>query len=325
MRVVLQGSVRHFAAGELLALLGKSSHTGTFDAESGEKRLRLFIREGKIAWAEGSSGGDANSLITDFVTWTDGSFTFLDDLSLPEVVTPLQLDPTEVVAAAEKRIAETKRVLELFPDEQTVFRIVPMPKGDMISLRPEELQVLLAISAGRSLAQLRNDTRKHPLELYPIVNALQSGGLIEAANSFDPDATERPAAAPRPKSLSKRKSAAVHLATAIGTLTTVDGMMNPLMEDESSIGRVAGNAVVLPDSSVSSKHARVSRSAEGFTLEDLGSRNGTFVNGERVSEKRPLADGDVVRFGKVLLTFNVAAETRPKDSTQPEVPVPKPK
>jgi pSer/pThr/pTyr-binding forkhead associated (FHA) protein len=60
-----------------------------------------------------------------------------------------------------------------------------------------------------------------------------------------------------------------------------------------------------------------------FAIEDLGSRNGTFVNGDRVTEKRPLADGDVVRFGKVLLTFNMAIETRAKDSTQPEVELPR--
>ncbi len=253
MRVILQGSVRHFGAGELMALLSGSSHTGTFDAESGEKRLRLFIREGRIAWAEGGSGADAHAIVTDFVTWTDGTFTFLDALELPEGIRPLRLDPVEVVAAAERRISETKRVLEMYPDEQTVFRVVPNPQGDQISLRSTDLQVLLAI----------------------------------------------------------------------GTLTTVEGMMHPLLEDASLIGRVSGNAVVLPDSSVSSRHARVTRSAEGFFLEDLGSRNGTYVNGDRITDKTLLADGDTIRFGKLLLTFNIAAETRPKDSTQPEVLVPR--
>ncbi len=322
MRVILQGSVRHFGAGELMSLLGRPSHTGTLDAESGEKRIRLFIREGKIAWAEGSSGTGPDGLITDFVTWTDGSFTFLDALSLPEGVAPLQLDPSELITAAEQKIADTKRVLELYPDEQTVFRVVPNPQGDLISLRPEELQVLLAISGGRSLAQLRSDTKRTALELYPIVATLEKGGLIVAARAFDGDATDRPQP-PRPKSLSKRKSGSMSFAKAIATLTTADGTMHPLLDDESIIGRIGGNTVILADGSVSSKHARVLRTAEGFLIEDLGSRNGTFVNGDSVTDKRPLTDGDVVRFGKVLLTFNVAAETRPKETTEPAVKAPK--
>ena len=109
----------------------------------------------------------------------------------------------------------------------------------------------------------------------------------------------------------------------IGTLTAIDGTLHPLLEDESVIGRTDKSAVALSDASVSSKHARVLRSGGAFAIEDLGSRNGTFVNGEKVAEKRPLADGDVVRCGKVLLTFNIAAETRAKETTQPEVEIPR--
>ena len=109
----------------------------------------------------------------------------------------------------------------------------------------------------------------------------------------------------------------------VGTLTAIDGTLHPLLEDESVIGRGDGNAVAVPDASVSSKHARVLRSGGAFFIEDLGSRNGTFVNGEPVKEKRPLADGDVVRCGKILFTFNIASETRAKDTTQPEMEIPR--
>jgi pSer/pThr/pTyr-binding forkhead associated (FHA) protein len=54
-------------------------------------------------------------------------------------------------------------------------------------------------------------------------------------------------------------------------------------------------------------------------LEDLQSRNGTFVNGEVVKEKRLLADGDLIRLGKVILTFNLAREGKAGEKTEPEV------
>ena len=51
-------------------------------------------------------------------------------------------------------------------------------------------------------------------------------------------------------------------------------------------------------------------------IEDLQSRNGTFVNGEKVDKPRLLADGDVVRLGKVIMSFNIAQETVAEPKTQ---------
>jgi len=51
------------------------------------------------------------------------------------------------------------------------------------------------------------------------------------------------------------------------------------------------------DLDVSSRHAAIIRKAEGFVLQDLGSRNGTFLNGKRITADTPLQDGDVIAFG----------------------------
>jgi pSer/pThr/pTyr-binding forkhead associated (FHA) protein len=105
----------------------------------------------------------------------------------------------------------------------------------------------------------------------------------------------------------------------IGTLTADDGTMHPLLEETSTIGRTPANTIVLPDGSVSGRHARVDRTAEGFVIEDAGSRNGTYINSEKLSEKRLLADGDLVRLGKIILTFNLAADLKRKQSTEREM------
>src|SRR6185295_16831815 len=51
------------------------------------------------------------------------------------------------------------------------------------------------------------------------------------------------------------------------------------------------------DLDVSARHAAIVRKPEGFVLQDLGSRNGTFVNGTRITADTPLKDGDVIGFG----------------------------
>lgn len=110
--------------------------------------------------------------------------------------------------------------------------------------------------------------------------------------------TERPPAAPQAKG------------EPIIACLTLDGpgdQMFPLVEDEYKIGREAPNPIRLQDASVSANHARVFRSPEGFVVEDLGSRNGTYVNGERV-QKRVLRENDRVRLGKVQLIYNIAGD-----------------
>jgi len=69
------------------------------------------------------------------------------------------------------------------------------------------------------------------------------------------------------------------------------------------LGRALDNDLVLEDASVSRHHASISASNGAFQLKDLGSQNGTYVRGERVTEA-PLADGDAIRLGDAQLTFH---------------------
>jgi hypothetical protein len=74
---------------------------------------------------------------------------------------------------------------------------------------------------------------------------------------------------------------------------------------QASVGRRRSADLVLDwDDQVSRLHAQFERLEEDWTVVDDGlSRNGTFVNGERVSGRRRLADGDSVRFGATTMTF----------------------
>lgn len=76
-----------------------------------------------------------------------------------------------------------------------------------------------------------------------------------------------------------------------------------------SLGRYAGNTIILSDETVSRHHARLRRTEDGYSAEDLNSANGLFVNGERVTTPRPLKSGDVIRLGEVVeLLFESVSE-----------------
>ena len=71
------------------------------------------------------------------------------------------------------------------------------------------------------------------------------------------------------------------------------------------IGRDPGAPIFLDDPSVSRRHARILVTEEGATLEDLGSKNGSFVGDARIEAPVPLEDGARVRIGTVALTFRM--------------------
>lgn len=72
--------------------------------------------------------------------------------------------------------------------------------------------------------------------------------------------------------------------------------------DVTTIGRHPESEIFLDDITVSRRHAEIRRSAAGFSLNDIGSLNGTYVNRERV-EDGDLHSGDEIQIGKFKLVF----------------------
>jgi len=77
----------------------------------------------------------------------------------------------------------------------------------------------------------------------------------------------------------------------------------PLTHELIILGRAAECDVVLADQRVSRRHAEVRRQEEGFILRDLGSTNGTWLNGRRLNAPALLHDGDVIEIGSARFTF----------------------
>lgn len=80
------------------------------------------------------------------------------------------------------------------------------------------------------------------------------------------------------------------------------GLVFPIKGETTIVGRDASCDIQLPDQGVSRRHAEIYRIGELFFIRDLGSRNGTFVNDERISEEL-LRQGDKIMMGGTLLVF----------------------
>jgi DNA-binding winged helix-turn-helix (wHTH) protein len=85
-----------------------------------------------------------------------------------------------------------------------------------------------------------------------------------------------------------------------------------LHEGENVLGRLDEGVAWLESPTVSRRHARILVSGGQASLEDLGSKNGTYLGGQRLSSLAPLSDGDEILLGRVRMTFRVL----PPDSTR---------
>lgn len=89
------------------------------------------------------------------------------------------------------------------------------------------------------------------------------------------------------------------------------GVTFALEGDQLTIGRDSTNGVAINDPEVSRKHARLSFQGGKYVLEDLGSTNGTFVNGQRLAGPVVLKPGDVVSLGEQIVLMYDAINVDP--------------
>ena len=100
-------------------------------------------------------------------------------------------------------------------------------------------------------------------------------------------------------------AAEVHEGVRVGSLVLPDGRRFPLGEKPVVLGRMSDCDVVLADARASRRHAEIHAAGHGFVISDLGSMNGTLVNGSPIREQA-LGDGDEIRFGSTVLRFEAS-------------------
>jgi FhaA, N-terminal domain/FHA domain len=127
-----------------------------------------------------------------------------------------------------------------------------------------------------------------PPVMPPVPGDLPAGSTMVYAPEPDPD----PEPEPEPEPARTRERAVL----------IWNGRDVSLEQSVIVIGRSSGADIVLDDPNVSRRHAEVRRLGDGYSLVDLGSTNGTEVNGQRVGETS-LMNGDVIGVGTTRLTF----------------------
>ncbi|MDQ3282956.1 MAG: DUF4388 domain-containing protein [Acidobacteriota bacterium] len=265
----------------------------------------------------------ASEIVYEAFVWDDGTFAFDQLVSLPEHAVTISIDLANLIMEGARRIEEWEQCARLLPDPAMVFRVVAAPRDEKITLTADEWKILFLINGQRTIEDLCRDSEEDPLAVYRVLYGLYANKLIETTSQresddstvrqmtphFGAESTVRDQAQDDDTSL--LVSSQAHLSYAdvvrpvVAQLTiSLDGSIVPLTEPEYLIGRHRENTIQLSDPGVSGFHARLYRGPEGYVVEDLKSRNGTWINGERVLQTT-LTSGDRVHVGTTDLLYEV--------------------
>jgi hypothetical protein len=276
-----------------------------------------------------------SEVIYDAFVWKGGEFAFYDAIDLPPDAVTISIDLSNLIMEGARRIDEWGECLRLLPDSSVVFRVVADPEAEKITLSLDEWRILFLINGQRTLEELCRDTESEAFQVYRLVYGLMANKLIEASKprnqddmtgpvapieeitirqplaEFSGDATVRDLADDDTSLLVAEDATLSYKDVVKKTVAQLlimggegAGTVIPLVENEYLIGRQRDNQIQLNDLGVSAHHARISRGPEGYAVEDLKSRNGTWVNGTRIFHSI-LRNADEIRVGATDLRYEV--------------------
>ncbi|HEX6161199.1 MAG TPA: DUF4388 domain-containing protein [Thermoanaerobaculia bacterium] len=278
-----------------------------------------------------------SEIVYDCFVWDGGGFRFAEENRMPSNAVTISIDLSNLIMEGARRIEEWEQCVRLLPDKNAVFRVVATPRDEKISLTADEWKILFLINTSRTLEELCHDAEEDPFHVYRVIYGLLSNQLIElvprevmteddtfsgsraplatasgdatmrqSSPVFGGDSTVREADDDTSLLVSSeaRLSYSDVVRPTVAQLVLPTGESFPLTDSEYLVGRHRDNTIILPDLGVSSFHARIYLGAEGYVIEDLKSRNGTWLNGTRVYHAT-LAHGDKLHLGATDLVYEL--------------------
>lgn len=269
--------------------------------------------------------------IFDTFVWTTGTFAFAESTRLPEYAVTIAIDLSNLIMEGARRIEEWQQCVELLPDSSVIFRVVSAPKDDKITLTADEWKLLFLVNGQRTIDDLVQEADEPQLQVYRVLYGLYANKLLEIVRStpapeepqLSPDETLRQTAPlfyrestirdedpGDDTSLLVSREATLSYSDVARTIVAQLAVNSdparvfPLTEPEYLLGRHSDNQVQLPDPGVSSFHARIFRSRDAYVIEDMKSRNGTWVNSNQVIHS-VLKHGDVITLGGTEMKFEI--------------------
>lgn len=228
----------------------------------------------------------------------------------------------------------TVPLLECAPNVRTCYRFGPfvldpgtrqlLGDGKEAHLSPKAFDLLLSLVENRSRAVERAELHQ---QLWPDTFVLDTnlGSLVAEVRRTLGDSAEDPRFVQTLHRFGYRFIAPVDQALPADEEPVTphvrywlvwETKQIALAEGVNVLGRAPDAAVWIDAPGVSRNHAQITVAGRDATVEDLGSKNGTFVKGGRITAPHLLADGDQIRLGSVVITFRIPPPAGSTESVQ---------
>ena len=269
----------------------------------------LFMREGQLYWAAVNSGSCFNAIkLRDF-------FTNLNSTQFPQIIvyyTDLVLYHSLLVYLQKK--PELKVSSSLVDLDELLDKIEKDQKSALVSAYQPGNLLLLRYQEGKAVACYNGQTAQTGEEIDIREDYLVKVYTLAAHQHFDINiftdlvVTHAEDAHPVPSDFSGKAFSLYESQPPLLVVKLKDRPLKtyPFTGKEMTIGRLPQNDIVIDNLSVSRNHAVVSSTKSGFTITDLGSKNGTFLNGKQI-DKAELHNGDTIAIGKYQITFKITS------------------
>lgn len=200
----------------------------------------------------------------------------------------------ELTAAASGYTITDLSTNGVFVNGQRIQKTRTLARGDVLRIGTEEFRFYADVPAAAP----------PPAAAAP---SPVSAPAAPPAPAAAPNGEAAPAPAPSPAAADPRPVLATLEVMNEGPLK---GRRFELRTPLVHVGRGAHNDIPLPDDSVSDSHAKIQRRESGWFVVDMGSTNGTWCSGERISGEAPIKGHTSLRFGAMRLTFETVEEGR---------------
>jgi DNA-binding winged helix-turn-helix (wHTH) protein len=193
--------------------------------------------------------------------------------------------------------------------------------GDEVHLSPKAFDLLALLVANRDRAVSKKQLQQR---LWPstFVEETNLASLVAEIRRALSDSAAEPRFVRTVYGFGYRFVGEVRVVTSAGRTDhsrptlwlIVEGRQIPLLNGANVIGRAADAAIRVDAPGMSRYHARIRVENGQATLEDLASKNGTHLNGRRLSTPEPLHGGDEIRVGGIALTFRTLSAGSPTET-----------
>ena len=208
----------------------------------------------------------------------------------------------EIQVAPEGYVLDDLSVNGTFVNGRRIGRRHVLARADVIRIGTDEFRFYADATPEARVSGPRPVPPEGPLHTPTGASARLSDTMHGVPLALPPETPPAPAAA-----------AALPLASLLVRTGALRGRRLPITTSSVNIGRADYNDLVIADPSVSTTHAKLQRRDDVWVLTDLGSTNGSFVEGEAVTGETALTPGTTLRFGDVAALFE------PHDDPQPAV------